>query len=248
MVMTTITESLRRGVWLQESHDATYGSGFKVKGIHGWRSSRRLVQEANAAASRLKDVYEFGVYTGGTMRGIAHRLSNFGHLWGFDSFQGLPPETKGVGLEGKHWLPGAFSAADALEEHSLPRLLASLRQKIDYANLTLVPGFYNESLTDELFRRHRFQPALVVDVDVDLYASSMQCLTWMLDHGLIVPGTFIRYDDFRSPGQRHGEGRAHREITRKYKITWRNMGVKALDSREWQVLAIGPPYRDPKWL
>lgn len=240
---------LRRGAWLHDGHDEAYGAGFKVKAIHGWRTSGRLVKEANAAASRNLDVYEFGVYTGGTMRGIARRLRGFGHLWGFDSFQGLPVEAKGVRLEGRHWLPGAFSAADALSEYSLPQLLQALREKIEYSNLTLVPGFYNESLNDTLWRRHRFQPALLVDVDVDLYSSSMQCLTWMLDRRLIVPGTLVRYDDFRQPRQRFGEGRAHREITRKYRITWRNLGVNGLDSREWQVIAIGAAdYKDPEWL
>lgn len=242
-------DTLRRGAWFSDSHESEYGKGFKVKNIHGWGASRSLVAEANAAASRHRDVYEFGVYTGGTMRGLARRLQNFGHLYGFDSFQGLPPETKGVELEGRHWRPGAFSAADALGSYHLPQLLAGLQKKIGYPNLTFVPGFYNESLTEALFHRHPFQPALLVDVDVDLYSSSMQCLTWMLDHALIVPGTYIRYDDFRRPQQRFGEGRAHREITRRYRITWRNLGVTGLNSREWQVLAIGSAeYHNPVWL
>ena len=37
--------------------------------------------------------------------------------------------------------------------------------------------------------------ALLIDVDVDLYISCMQCMDWMFANGLIVPGTVVYYDD-----------------------------------------------------
>ena len=41
-------------------------------------------------------------------------------------------------------------------------------------------------------------------------------------------------------GQRHGEGGAHRQITRQFNVTWRNLGADGrLNSREWQVVAVG---------
>ena len=137
--------------------------------------------------------------------------------------------------------PGAFSTADALETYSLEGVLTKLRQRVGRDNMTLVPGYFNESLTDALRRRLPFQPALLVDVDVDLHSSALQCLTWMLNHRLIVPGTLVRYDDWRNMRQRHGEARAHREISKRFNITWRNLAPPghAPNSREWQVVAIG---------
>lgn len=38
-----------------------------------------------------------------------------GPMWGFDSFEGLPPEVEGLALECNAWLPGAFSAADQFD-------------------------------------------------------------------------------------------------------------------------------------
>ena len=49
-----------------------------------------LARRLRAAARRELDVYQFGVYTGGSMASIARRIRGFGHLWGFDSFAGLP--------------------------------------------------------------------------------------------------------------------------------------------------------------
>lgn len=72
------------------------------------------------------------------MRRIAQRINNFGHLWGFDSFTGLPEETKGIMLEGKHWKPGGFSAADALGIYDEQRLLRHVYDYIDYPNVTCV--------------------------------------------------------------------------------------------------------------
>jgi hypothetical protein len=48
------------------------------------------------------------------MRDMGRRVKGFGHLWGFDSFEGLPAETRGEQLEGHHWKPGGFSAAGQL--------------------------------------------------------------------------------------------------------------------------------------
>ena len=75
-----------------------------------WGGSKRLNSLANAMAQRGRDVYEFGVYTGGSMRGLVQAIHGFGTLYGFDSFQGVPDETPGVRIP-QHWKVGAYSAA-----------------------------------------------------------------------------------------------------------------------------------------
>ena len=204
---------LKHGAWLSATHEENYGRLFKKQSIGCpicWSGSRALYERANALATRNLDVYQFGVYTGGSMHGIARRVRGFGHMWGFDSFTGLPRETEGLRLEGKHWRPGGFSAADALGEWRLSALMANIKKRIGFRNATLIPGYFNESLTAALRSQYPFQPALLVDVDVDLHVSALECLTWMFEQRLVVAGTIVRYDDWRSFGQRHGEGLAHR--------------------------------------
>ena len=70
------------------------------------------------------------------MKSISHKVHNFGHLYGFDSFTGLPEETSGKMLEGKHWNPGGFSAADALGMHSEDALLRHISDHIGRPNTT----------------------------------------------------------------------------------------------------------------
>jgi|TARA_B110001469_G_scaffold51374_1_gene49901 hypothetical protein len=79
------------------------------------------------------------------------------------------------------------------------------------------------------------KPALLVDVDVDLYISAYQCLDWMFTHRLIVPGTVVYYDDVKEvKAEDGGELAAHEEITAKYSVNWR----KVHDSC-WECLSVG---------
>lgn len=241
-----------RGEWLSATHDRTYGSAFKARYLNFWGASRRFLSLVNAEASPDRDVYAFGVYTGGSMRAMAQKIRGFGHLWGFDSFIGLPKEAPGVYLEhGGHWRPGGFSAADALQEHRLPVLLERVRQHVKYANTTLISGFYDQSLTPELARRFAFRPALLVDVDVDLFSSSVACLSWLLSQRILVPGSFVRFDDWRQRGDLHGEARAFREVSVRYNVSWRNLGRQtgheAFNTREWQVVSVGDPQQRRAW-
>ena len=169
------------------------------------------------------------------MRNIARKIQGFGNFWGFDSFTGLPEETRGTMLEGKHWLPGGFSAADTMRNYDRASLLTQIRTHINWTNTQLIPGYFNESLGPELTRRFRFQPALLVDVDVDLHSSTMQCMTWMLENRLLVPGlTFVRYDDWRRKRQTWGEALAHKQLSERYRLRWRRIALK-----EFQLLSIG---------
>ena len=56
--------------------------------------SSRLLRLLNAVASDEKDIYQFGVFTGTGLKKIADGVrSKSLRIWGFDSFQGIPPET-----------------------------------------------------------------------------------------------------------------------------------------------------------
>ena len=181
-------------------------------------------------ACQRMDLYEFGVFTGVYLRGVIRSLNHSGvpfhRAWGFDSFQGLPPEQGTVRSKTSqvYWHPGAFSSTAALGEKSAQQIL----RYIDDERVSFVPGFYNESLTPTLKAERKMRPALYVEIDCDLYISTVQALDWMLENKLIIPGTLVGYDDFLSGGKDAGEWQAHNEMVAKYGLQMKMMpGTKA---------------------
>lgn len=184
---------LRRGAWLGPQHDKSFGA---------YRAPRRFDPDGafrgnNVLAAwcelypengtRLRnDVYQFGVYTGGSMAGQRKFFEllglHFGTMWGFDSFEGLPQflaseinETE-VRIYPRDWRAGAFSAADALGVHDYAALVANLTARIGRKDgpVEFVRGFFNESLTPTLAQDRKMQPALYVDIDGDICANRLE--------------------------------------------------------------------------
>jgi hypothetical protein len=90
-----------------------------------------FVAAVNAIASPRRDVYEFGVYTGSRIKELSERIRKYGHMWGWDSFVGFPPEarhaTRPRKLRDLYWRPGRDSAADAMREYDTQALLKRVR-------------------------------------------------------------------------------------------------------------------------
>lgn len=229
------TNDIRPGKWLRGGHAKSFGGAYALRNFQ-WTATDHFIALANKLASQEKDVYEFGVYTGGSMKMIAERVRGFDTLWGFDSFTGLPDEISGIKREGRHWNPGAFSSADALGLFNSEKLFEQLKAKIHRKNTKFIKGFFNESLTSRLLETHTFKPALIVDVDSDLYVSANECLEWMLRSRLMVPGTLLRYDDWKGHIS-WGETRAHLEMTIKYGLTWNNITIQPGRLAEFQLLS-----------
>ena len=129
-----------------------------------------------------------------------------------------------------------FSVLDVTRSQSIPDAVRVVNQYIRHPDLvTLVPGFFNESLTPDLASRLDMRPAIYVDIDVDIYGPTFEALDWMMRNRLILNGTIIGYDDFNYgipagfkgpwraadfavPARLEGEPRAHREIEMKWNI------------------------------
>ena len=58
-------------------------------------------------------------------------------------------------------------------------------------SIKLVPGRYDESLKPGLATTLGMRPAAYVDIDCDLYVSTISALDWLYASRLIVPGTLI---------------------------------------------------------
>eukprot|EP00798_Chlamydomonas_sp_ICE-L_P016105 gene16105-22247_t len=196
-----------------------------------------------------KDVYAFGVFAGKSIQLISKSFpvhGGFSRLWGFDSFQGIPDDGSNTNsdCEGgkcnykrpvredeagrvgdyKHvakefYFPGSWNVSDELGTTEFLEIVSKLDSNIDDKRVNWVRGFYNESLTSQTARLLPLRPALFVDLDCDLYSSTLQALDWMLSHELIVPGTVIFYDDWTHGGP-EGQQKAHKEMMKKYGLTF----------------------------
>ena len=206
--------------WQSAGHIAKYGLAFKNTKHFGWNASPAFVRRANELATPYLDLYQFGVYTGGSMMQMGVKIKSYRRMWGFDSFQGLPKEAENLRIEGKHWLPGGFSSKGALQVKTPKEAMHIVTSKLNNPNVTLIPGFFNDSLpTIDL---SSCRPALVVDIDSDLYISAKQALTWLFKNKLARIGTLIRYDDWNRGDRSWGEPKAHYEVSKEFGVNFRN--------------------------
>jgi hypothetical protein len=136
---------------------------------------------------------EFGVYVGTTYCWQAEQMlgrHQQSRLVGFDSWQGLPPETERVQAPERH-APGEFaSPKDVVLEK-----LAALTGGRDEPRFRLVDGFYSESLTDAV--RATLSDLIFVNIDVDIHRSTLELLDFV--HPLLRPGVVLYWDDWRDP-------------------------------------------------
>jgi hypothetical protein len=179
--------------------------------------------------SDLTDIYEFGVYTGTSMIDIGNVFADQGipirKFFGLDSFQGLPH-----GMEDgdqTDWTEGNYSTQEHFDGYDIEEAMKLVEHHIrDRCRLNtliqMIPGFYENSLTPEAILKYDMQPALYVDIDVDLYSSTITAVSFMIESSLIVPGTIIGYDDWGGTmGWRlalNGESKAHKELCEKYNM------------------------------
>lgn len=179
----------------------------------------------------LTDIYEFGVYTGESVWDIQNiynaRQLPVRKFFCFDSFEGLPEETKEP-ITQECWHKGGFNASEKLNANSVDECVEKVnsivRQQADFSNtdLVYVPGFFEDTLTDDLVQKLDMKPAAFVDLDADIYSSTYTALDFMFRNGLIQRGTLLAYDDWGgTPGWQtyaDGESRAHEEICSKYRV------------------------------
>ena len=154
------------------------------------QSFEYLVQRDGAVKG---DYYEFGLFRGYTfLQAWNHcKALDLGEVnfYGFDSFEGLPP-AEGIDQVDGRFFEGQFACSKAEVEKNLAE------NGMDPSRTTLVKGFYEDSLTEDLRVRHDFQPASVVLLDCDYYASTRTAMLWMQPY--VGVGTVLLFDDWYS--------------------------------------------------
>ena len=113
-------------------------------------------------------------------------------FFGFDSFAGLP-ETPTSPPARKGGDGTAFEAGNyACSEDEFRSILAS--NGVDMTKVELIPGFYSESLSEQLKTKLGLETAGIVNIDCDLYESTVDVLRFVT--GLLRGGTVLLFDDW----------------------------------------------------
>ncbi|MEH6697583.1 MAG: TylF/MycF/NovP-related O-methyltransferase [Brevundimonas sp.] len=136
---------------------------------------------------------EFGVFRGGTYAYQAeHILRRYpaSTLIGFDSWEGLPPETEGVWTADRHAV-GKYAAPKA----EVKSRLDALGIKEGDPRFRLVDGFYSDSLTPEVAAS--CGPLAYVNIDVDIHSSTVEVLEFI--GPILRPGVILYWDDWKDP-------------------------------------------------
>lgn len=149
---------------------------------HALRELRHL-----EPADAIGDYLEFGVSRGTSTACVFRVLQEEGlhhvRLIGFDSFEGMPPEAAGQG-----WKPGEFRSAIGATR----RYLAA--RGVDFDRVTLVKGWFKDTLTPETRTRLAIGKASLIMIDCDIYTASKEALTFCEPH--IHERAVVVFDDW----------------------------------------------------
>jgi len=151
--------------------------------------------------SEIYGVYcEFGVYQGVSLgRAIKSEIkwrkktgkNYISHFYGFDSFKGLPDISEVEEMTNyKVFQTGQF------HDTSKNIVLQYLQeQNISVEQVTLIEGYYDDSLVSESTRALvRSQRVAIAHIDCDLYKSANSCLNFLTDS--LSDGAIILFDDW----------------------------------------------------
>lgn len=177
------------------------------------------------------DIWEFGTFLGQSICGITTWLDKndikINRFIGFDSLKGLPLEENDP-LNNPGWYESNFS----IDKHTSGRITTSEQYKnfliqterlpVSYSNkFILIPGYFKDSLNDDIFTINNLKLPLLINIDCDIYTSTIEVLDFIFRNNYYIKGkTIIRYDDWANNGFefKTGNSRAHFEMTNKYGI------------------------------
>ena len=172
------------------------------------------------------DIYLFGVWSGVSAKLVSDYLAErqipYDSMFGFDSFIGLPEEQEGVPRHQGHD-PGKYSSTE-LYRKSLAETIKLIEEGVGNPKLKLIQGFYDKVLDENLVKRERMQVASFVDIDVDLYLSSVEVLTFLFKNKLVGRGTTVYFDDWGATEEyKGGESLAWKQMTDSFNVRYEHI-------------------------
>ena len=138
----------------------------------------------------LGDYLEFGVYNGTSIslmdQVLQKKKIKTMRLFGFDSFEGLPALEEND--SNSKWFEGQFKCDYST---TLDRLN---KRGVQMDRLSLIKGFFSDSLTEVLKEEKQMQKASVIMIDCDMYSSTLEALEFSVS--LILDQCVVIFDDW----------------------------------------------------
>lgn len=198
-----------------------------LKDGFGWRAA--LLPDLQKERL-VGDVYQFGVAGGFSLQALAticQTLKQTPRFIGFDVFTGMPKETSEPDKQID--TPGQFKLNEIEGVPTVEEAMIRLQKDIcsclpNNSSLCLVKGLVEETLNQNLIKSLNLNPALYVDMDLDIYSPTKYVLDFMIRNKLIVPGTIIGFDDWNQNWTSEfvygaaGESRAFKEISEEHRL------------------------------
>ena len=151
-------------------------------------------------------VVEYGVSSGSTLKRALDKLDQYNKkyskIYGFDSWEGLP-DTINQEWFAFDWQPGSFSAKKMFGVKTTEEVLLKLREIIG-RDVVFVSGWFKDTLTKECADNLKIGQAMYVNIDVDIYSSTMEVLKFCEKNRVIDKGTIFRFDDWLSGDSTQG--------------------------------------------
>ena len=171
------------------------------------------------------DYFEFGVYKGRTFTYAFHAINREKHnclLYAFDSFKGFP-EPDNIDKVFERFKEGEASSG---QEYFMRYLR---KHKVDINLVTVVPGWFDDTLTQQTREKLGLKRASVIYIDCDMHKSTVPVLAFI--RPLLQDGTVLLFDDWfcyrADPGK--GQRRAVSEWLERFPeitlIEWRKFAI-----------------------
>lgn len=161
------------------------------------------------AGDDIGDYLEFGVCHGSSMACMHDVLIETGttgvRKFGFDSFQGLPPEADSQ--DGGFFSRGQFDSSVVFTHKLLTR------RGIDWNTTFLIQGWFKDTCTPETIEKYAIRKVGIVMIDCDIYSAAKEALDFV--GPLLADQAVIVFDDWNSGNlaDKHmGERRAFDEF------------------------------------
>ncbi|WP_051333613.1 TylF/MycF/NovP-related O-methyltransferase [Aliagarivorans marinus] len=146
---------------------------------------------------------EFGVYRGGSIEFMLRYVDM--HIYGFDSFEGLPD----------HWFSGDQSGRFDL---------GGLAPAIDSKQVTLIKGWFKDTV-DNFFNSNRESDVGFIHFDCDLYCSHKDIFEALSKNKVNLDGTICLFDEYINyPGWQNDGFKALQEFVAQTGWKYRYIG------------------------
>jgi hypothetical protein len=181
-----------RGAWREERMTST----LELMGPDGVNVAAELAIPWCKRGRSCGDYLEFGTYRAQSFIAFIRAAEKYNvkdmRFFGFDSFEGLP-ETATCPAPTGETAETAFAAGNYA--CSLDDFRSILRTNdVDMSRVTLIPGFYRDSLTESLKSELSIESAGIVNIDCDIYESTVDVLSFIT--GFVRTGTLLLFDDW----------------------------------------------------